>query len=275
MSDTELQTHLYWATGCTSCLRAKEFLERNDVPFVSHNVAEDMEILDEMEEQGLPRQVPVIKRGDDWADAQELDEVARIAEIEHEAEPLPVDELYRRLEIILDTVEGHVEQVPDDELDGSIANRPRTVGQLVYHTYSIPESFLEHEAGTPMKSYKPEPEWANRSPDALLTYGQHIQARLRNWYEGPKNDRDWSETADVYYGDPTVHSYFERTTWHAGQHARQLEWLLEERFDVDPEPLAPELWEGLPMPEKVWSDGGGDSPTGDDRVNILEAIQPS
>lgn len=273
MSDTETRTHLYWATGCTSCLRAKEFLERNDVDFHSHNIAEDMSLLDEMEEQGLPRQVPVIKRGEDWADAQDLSEVARIAGIEHEAEPLPVDELYGRLQTVLEKVEEYAEMLPEDELDGPIANRPRTVGQLVFHTYSIPESFLEHEAGERLNTYKPEPEWANRSTDPLVAYGQQIQARLRDWYEGPGQDRDWSEQADVYYGDPTVHEYFERTTWHAGQHARQLEWLLEERFGMDPDPLDPELWEGLPMPEQVWNDDGGDGSQGDDRSNILAATE--
>ena len=261
MSDTEAQPRLYWATGCTSCLRAKEFLERNDVAFVSHNVAEDRSLLDEMEAQGLPRQVPVIKRDGDWADAQNLDEVARIAGVDHEAEPLPVDELYRRLEAILERVEAYAEQLPADGLDGSIANRSRTVGQLVFHTYSIVESFLEHEAGVRMDSYKPQPEWASRSTEALITYGRHVRARLRDWAECRKDDRDWQETADVYYGTPSVHEYFERTTWHAGQHARQLESLLAERFDVSVEPLGAELWEGLPMPEKVWDRDGATGPS--------------
>jgi glutaredoxin len=274
MSTPDDRTHLYWATGCTSCLRAKEFLERNDVPFVSHNVAEDMSILDRMESRGLPRQVPVVRHGDDWADAQDLQAVARIAGVDHETELLPVDELYRRLGTVLDAVERYTEQLPADGLDGPIANRPRTVGQLVFHTYSIPESFLEHEAGTPMESYEPEPEWANLSTDALVTYGRHVRVRLRDWYEGPRRDRDWSAQADVYYGDPTVHEYFERTTWHAGQHARQLQWLLEERFDRDPAPLDPALWEGLPMPEQVWSDDGS-ADSEDDRSNIIEAIRES
>lgn len=251
-SETASRIHLYWATGCTSCLRAKEFLERNDVSFVSKNVVEDEAVLDEMADDGLPRQVPIIRSGDDWADAQVLDEVARIADVEHEAEPLPVDELYRRLERILETVARYLEALPEDELDTDIPNRPRSYGELVYHTFSIAESFLEHEEGTPMKSYKPEPDWASRSHAALETYGEHVRVRLRDWRDGPGWDREWSETARVYYGDPTVHEFFERTTWHAGQHTRQLEWILEERIDADFDPLDDAIWEGLPMPEKVW-----------------------
>ena len=252
MSGSDTQVNLYWATGCTSCLRAKEFLERNDVQFASHNVIEDRGLLDEMEARGLPRQVPIVRRGDDWADAQGLDEVARISGVEHEATPLPVDELYRRLGIVLDGVGRYVDLLPGDALSVDIPNRPRSVGELSYHTFSVVASFLDHEDGVPLTSYEPELAWTNRSTDALTTYGEHVRTRLRDWYEGPGRERDFSETASVYYGDPTVHEFFERTTWHAGQHARQLEWMLAETFPVDAEPLDPSTWKGLPMPEKVW-----------------------
>jgi glutaredoxin len=252
MSVDDTRVHLYWATGCTSCLRAKEFLERNEVPFVSHNVTEDRSVLDDMAEQGLPRQVPVVKRGEDWTDAQELDEVARIAGVEHEAEPLPVEELYRRLDLVLETVDRYLGSLSEEHLRVDIPNRPRSVGELSYHTFSIVESFLDHEDGESLTSYEPELEWANRSVDALRAYGEYVRIRLHDWYEGPARGRDFSETANVYYGDPTVHEFFERTTWHAGQHTRQLEWMLAEEFGIDVEPLDPATWEGLPMPEKVW-----------------------
>lgn len=32
MATPETDIHLYWATGCTSCLRIKEFFERNGTP---------------------------------------------------------------------------------------------------------------------------------------------------------------------------------------------------------------------------------------------------
>ncbi len=230
----------------------EEFLERNDVPFVSHNVVEDRSLLDEMEARGMPRQVPIVKRGEEWADAQALDAVARIAGVEHEADPLPVEELHRRLDIVLDAAQRYAELVPEGELSTDIPDRPRSIGEIIYHLFSIPESFLDHEAGTPLRSYKPELEWTNRSPEVLTTYGEHVQVRLRDYFEGPGEERDWTETADVYYGDPSVHEFFERTTWHAGQHARQLEWVLTEKYGIDVDPIDPEIWEGLPMPEKVW-----------------------
>lgn len=256
-SDTESaqsdQIHLYWATGCTSCLRAKEFLERNDVPFESHNVIENREIFTEMTDKGLPERVPIVSRGDTWVDAQILDDVAEITGVEHEAEPLPVPELRNRLDMILTGVHGILEQLPDGELETHIPNRPRSYGELIYHTFSLPESFLEHEDGIKLTSYKPEPAWANRSKAALRTYGENIQVRLDDYFDGPGQSRDWSEPANVYFGSPSVHQFLERTTWHSGQHARQLQWVLEEVHEIPvASPLGDEVWDGLPMPEKIW-----------------------
>ena len=252
MTETSDRVSLYWATGCTSCLRAKEFLERNEVDFASHNIIEDRSILKEMEAQGLPPRVPIVQRGEEWEDARLLTEVARIAGVEHEAEPIPVDNLYQRLERILAIVSEYVGSLEADDLRTDIPNRPRSVGELTYHVFDIVEIFLDHEDGTPLTSFDPEPEWANRSTEALRTYGEHVRVRLHDWHEGPGQERDWSATAKVYYGEPTAHEFFERTTWHSGQHARQLEWLLTEVFDRDVDPIDPALWEGLPMPEKVW-----------------------
>jgi hypothetical protein len=46
----------------------------------------------------------------------------------------------------------------------------------------------------------------------------------------------------------------ERTVWHAGQHSRQLMWVLEGLGIQPNQPLGPEVFAGLPMPESVWDD---------------------
>ncbi|AGB37068.1 DinB family protein [Natronococcus occultus] len=274
MTVTESEIHLYWATGCTSCLRVKEFLERNDVSFVSHNVVQgdnttsdpadeaaigvrgvDPEIIDEMAELGLPEHVPVVKRGDEWADGKDLKKIANLVGIEYDAEPLPVEELRRRLDILLNTTHQYLEQLPESELKTHIPNRPRSYADLVQHIFSLTDVFLMHEAGVSMDSVpRMEHCWDHYSKVALSTYGQSVQGRLDDWFEDPGQMCDWSETADVFWGEPTKHEFLERTTWHAGQHVRQLEWILENELKIDiDEPLEPDLWEGLPMPKQVWN----------------------
>ncbi|WP_418282584.1 DinB family protein [Halorubrum sp. DTA98] len=267
-------THLYWATGCTSCLRVKEFLERNGVEFVSHNVVgpdaerdptdpspigvqgADPEIIEEMTELGLPGHVPVVRVGDDWADGKDIPNVADLVGIEHEAEPLPVEELGDRLDTMLSAALRYLELIPESELSTDIPNRPRSYGELIQHVFSLPDVFMMHEAGVPMDGVpRMDHDWDPHSTVALDTYGRSVRGRFRDWIEGPGSTTDWSETADVFWGQPTKHEFFERTTWHTGQHVRQLEWILEHELDVGfDDPIDPALWEGLPMPRKVWNE---------------------
>ena len=69
---------VYWQPGCTGCLRMKEFLTNHGVDFVSVNVLEDREGLDELVKLA-GRHVPIARRGDDWVDGQVLADLARIA----------------------------------------------------------------------------------------------------------------------------------------------------------------------------------------------------
>ena len=70
---------VYWQPGCSSCLRAKEFLMEHGVPFVSVNVLEDENGFKELAELGL-RLVPIVAKGKDWANGAVFRDVARVAD---------------------------------------------------------------------------------------------------------------------------------------------------------------------------------------------------
>src|SRR6185436_12593101 len=98
---------VYWQTGCTACLRTKEFLTRHGVPFISRDVLADTDALDELERFGI-RQVPIVTRRDKWANGQVLADVARIAGIPWGPQKLfPVAELQRRQDINLTAALRH------------------------------------------------------------------------------------------------------------------------------------------------------------------------
>src|SRR3974377_1889889 len=87
----------YWQPGCTSCLRMKEFLSKNGVPFVSVNVLEDKDAFAELAALGI-QSVPIVRRGKEWANGQVLRDVARVAGVAwRRAEILPAAELFARL----------------------------------------------------------------------------------------------------------------------------------------------------------------------------------
>jgi glutaredoxin len=249
-------TRVYWQPGCTSCLRTKEFLTRHGVAFESRNVLADEAAYEELARFGL-RQVPIVTRGGEWANGQVLADVARLIGVHGLSFTiLPVAELRRRLFEILDGATRFFNQLPDANLHDLLPNRPRSYTDLAYHIFNNADAFLEEKDGIALTfdSYNrfPAPP-ANRRQD-ILDYAADVTRRLQGWFDGPGAGIDWTAKADVYYGVQTQHQFLERTTWHCGQHARQLMWVLERLGIGVQRPLAATLFEGLPMPQQVWDD---------------------
>ena len=247
----------YWQPGCTSCLRMKEFLAKHGVPFISVNVLEDRDAFAELATLGI-RSVPIVRRGKDWANGQVLRDVARVAGIPWaEAKMLPPAELVDRLVTIQTTAQQLFSQIPDDKPGQMLPNRPRSYAQLAYHIFNIADAFLEHEVGgLPLKegAYGRVPAPGKDSKADVLAYGHDVLARFKTWWNGPGQTADFSKPANVYYGQVTLHDFLERTTWHSGQHVRQLVMVLD-MLGIEPvRRLGHETFGGLPMPDKVWDD---------------------
>jgi hypothetical protein len=235
----------------------KEFLTKHGVPFVSVNVLEDKAALAELAELGI-RSVPIVRRGTDWANGQVLKDVARVAGIAWGgAEVLPVPELVARLTAIQAAAQRFFTQIPDDKLDQLLPNRPRSYAQLAYHIFNIADAFLEHEVqGLPLKegaySRVPPPQMTTKAD--ILAYGQRVLADLGDWWKALGQAADFKRKANVYYGDVTLHEYLERTTWHSGQHVRQMMMVLGMLGIAPDRPVGQETFAGLPMPDRVWDD---------------------
>jgi hypothetical protein len=247
----------YWQPGCTSCLRMKGFLIKHGVAFVSVNVLEDKDAFAELTALGI-RSVPIVRRGEDWANGQVLREVARVAGVAWGGtEGLAAPELAARLIGIQTVAQRLFAQIPDEELANMMPHRPRSYAQLGYHIFNIADAFLELEVqGLPLQESAydrvPPPEMNTRAK--ILAYGQDVLRRFQLWSDGPGQTTDFSRKALVYYGDVTLHEYLERTTWHCGQHVRQLVMVLD-MLGIEPDrPPSKETFAGLPMPDKVWDD---------------------
>jgi glutaredoxin len=247
----------YWQPGCTSCLRMKEFLTKHGVSFVSINVLEDTAAIAELATLGI-RSVPIVRRGNDWANGQVLREVARVAGVAWGgAQVLPVPELAGRLVAIQTAAQRLFAQIPEEKIGRLLPHRPRSYAQLAYHIFNIADAFLEHEVqGLPLRegAYDRVPPPQMNTKAKLLAYGADVVGRFQAWWNGPGRGSDFSHKAHVYYGDVTLHEYLERTTWHSGQHVRQLVMVLE-MLGIEPDkPPTSEMFTGLPMPDKVWDD---------------------
>jgi glutaredoxin len=256
MSGVDDTIRVYWMTGCSSCLRTKEFLQKHGVPFLSRNVLTDEGAYAELERFGL-KQVPIVTRGDSFANGQVLRDVARLCGIAlGEQKLLPVPELRERLDAVLAGAARFLAQLPEETLATNLPDRPRSYAELGWHIANIADAFLEHERGIPLTfdSYMRVPAPDERARHRLVAYNEAMRAAMSAWFDGPGASRDWAARADVYYGEQTLHEFLERTVWHAGQHVRQLMWVLERSGIAPDRPLGAETFAGLPMPEKVWDE---------------------
>jgi hypothetical protein len=86
-------------------------------------VLEDESALQELASLGL-RQVPIVARGEKWADGQILQDVARLAGIPYgNTQMLPVKALCRRLDVILGAALRFLAQFPQNMPPGSALGR--------------------------------------------------------------------------------------------------------------------------------------------------------
>ncbi|MEQ1614381.1 MAG: glutaredoxin domain-containing protein [Hyphomicrobiaceae bacterium] len=252
----EPEVSVYWQPGCTSCLRAKEYLTRHNVPFRSRNVLADDAAYNELARFGLKR-VPIVSKGEQWVDGQSLKDIARLVGIAHqETRQLPPAVLVERLFTVIDGAGRFVGQIAPVDLEGTVLpNRPRSLTQLAYHLFNVADALVEHEEGIALtfESYCREPVPGTMTKAELLAYGTKVRGRVADWWATKGPSRDWKAPAQVYYAEQTMHDYLERTTWHAGQHTRQLMWAMQDKLGLTPDrPLGSETFGNLPMPQSIW-----------------------
>ena len=219
---------------------------------------EDPSAWDEMKPFGV-RMLPLVTRGEGYANGQSLRDVAALVGVDiGEQTILPPEELVQRIERILEAEQRYFGQMPEEKMQGEVPGRPRSFANLAWHTFNVVDAWLEHEVeGIPLvvTAYaRNAPEGRNSKAD-ILAYGADVERRFKEWWETQGQYTDFADEAETYYAQQSKHDFLERTTWHSGQHTRQMMMILEDFIGVKPiDPLPASMWEGLPMPEKVWDD---------------------
>lgn len=245
---------VYWRQGCSSCVKVKEFLAGLGVDFESIDVGLRPQAMDELRAMGV-RTVPVVARGKEYVFAQALEDVSRFIGRDFRATRLPPDVLMRKWLKILAAAQRHVRQIPAGRLgERATPGRDRSIRDLAYHVYQVPESFLEcveNGAEDLTAIYNAPPPAGVTSTSQIAAYGAGIEKRLERWWNDLA-DKSCRQTAKTYYGERPLHELLERCAWHSAQHARQIVSVLE-AFAIRAEPsLTADDYAGLPMPAGLW-----------------------
>jgi len=169
------------------------------------------------------------------------------------AAQLTPPELAARIDRILEIAQALLGCFDTAQLDIVPPERKRTIRDLGYHVFRVGLSFIDAMD----QGRLPETWFDERAPQGMddggdvARWGALVRGRIAGWFEGA-GPEEFERVVDVYYGPQGAHDLLERTTWHCGQHLRQL-YVLAERLNIaPPAPLSPELFRELPIPDAIW-----------------------
>lgn len=236
-------------------MRTKEFLSSHNIDHDSIDIQSDPTGFALLQSLGA-KSVPVVSRGEDFVFGQSIGDVAEFLGIDVDTRPqLSPAQLVEKLELIVSAAQRYVGQFPPEAADQDVLDRRRTHRQLSFHVFRVVEALIVCAQGRELtyQYYADQPPDEMIHFDQIAGYGGEVRQKLLDWWAGVE-DRDCQGPVQTYFGEKPLHEVMERTTWHAGQHVRQFMMLLE-RMDIEPDqPLTPEDFAGLPMPQKVWDD---------------------
>jgi hypothetical protein len=203
------------------------------------------------------RTVPVIARGDQWINGQVINDIIGFLDLGARQQPkLSPAQLIERLDVILQAAQRYTRQFSREQLALKLRNRDRSYRVLLHHIFRIPQAFVESAEADSELQYNslvaPPPDHL-QSGAAIADYGNEVRQQLQQWWQH-LDDRDCRGNIDTYYGRQTLPEMLERTTWHSGQHVRQVMTLLDDLGIEPDERLDAGAFADLPLPEKVWDD---------------------
>jgi hypothetical protein len=201
--------------------------------------------------------VPVVSRGDKFVFAQVIKDVVEFLGLKDDVGPqLSPAALHDRYDHVLETAIRLVGQMPDDQLERQLPNRPRSWRVLMHHVFQIPTAFLDMEDTGEMLTYEnmvAAPPDDMRTSRAIAAFGETVRARFSGWWQGAQK-AEFGGPVPAYFGTTSRHEMLERTVWHSTQHVRQLASLLEQAGVTPERPLTKADIKGLPLTDKVWDE---------------------
>lgn len=246
------EVSVYWQPGCSSCLKAKEFVAEHGIEFESVNVLQDAHGMEEVMAAGL-RSIPVVRKGDRFIYAQSLDDIAALLGVSRNHVKLPNDVLSRRWDELLKMTKNIVTSFNEGTLARPVMpQRPRTIGELSAHVFQVAVSFLRQvdDDKIDARAIYLAKENGIETPAGLLSYVEGVQAEYRNWMRNGGVEA-LPATLRTHYGVQPVSQVLERGVWHSAQHARQLDFVAA---GMGAELRIPaSLYEGLPLPQRLWA----------------------
>jgi glutaredoxin len=246
---------VYWIPGCSSCLRAKEFLEKTGFPFESINVLESHEAEVTLKELNLT--VPSVVVGAEGVPGLDLVGIAQLIGYDYQPPAILAPEVMKDKYIaIIDALARLVNQLPPGGLDeAQSSERNRDLRTLAGHATSIMRTFLyAYDNDVFDKSLNSAPPLETiQTTDQLISRARETKVLFETWWKMLGFDDDLDHVIDTYFGSRTLLEILERQTWHTGHHVRQIAHRVE-LFGITPDwATMDDDLNGLPLPDRITS----------------------
>ena len=209
--------------------------------------------LDELAAAGVAR-VPALLANGRVAHGWNPPAYAELLGVSYRAvEKMSPKELAQRLDLVLETTERLMADLPMDALDYKAPERDRTMRDLGYHVFRLSLAFVD---AMDLDDFPQHWLNSNAPPEMVegtdvARYGALVRARIAGWFDGASAG-EFDRTVAVYYGPQPAHELLERTTWHAAQHLRQLYAVVGDLGITPARPLPEGIFDRLPMPDSLW-----------------------
>ena len=153
---------------------------------------------------------------------------------------------------ILTSAIDNTAAIPTESLRKGLQGRDRAHSYLIHHIFRVVESFTEQadEIDPQNGSLEVFPEDDVTTED-LVKYGAGVRNTFESWWS--QSSRDGSRLMTTFDGVKPMHDVFERATWHAAHHTRQLEQLVMKQLELHPpNPMSQSTLEGLRLPDTLF-----------------------
>jgi hypothetical protein len=252
---------VFWLSGCSACLRMKEFVEATGMPFVSINAQEQPAEAAKLLKLGF--RAPAVCRGERCVNGTELADVADLLGVSYSPpNHLSPADLRSRYRLVTDALIRYVDQLPPSGYKLKLPGRDREALRLAGHAATAMRYFLElyyaEDEGAALHSI---PSLTMFDEALLPNVGTaadvsreitQTQARFEEWWARDGFDEVYERVIPTYWGHRTLHEALEREVWHTAQHVRQVMHVLELLGVAPDNPVTDDDLVGLPLPARIY-----------------------
>lgn len=198
--------------------------------------------------------LPVSVRGDKFVVGYNVKELCETFEIEISGKgPMAPDKMMEKYRLVFDALRRAVNQLSPEQLDWISPDRPRSMRQLLWHSFERPKLGIEaYETGKytqeMVRRYEKTAQEYQTTAD-ISAYGDKVEVELAEFLQ--HGDR-LAKKVESYMGPITVHELVELALGHAIQHLRHAYHYFPMMGLEPDQPLEPNEYEDVPVPKDLF-----------------------